>query len=62
MYELTNSHRYGTQIRASPAEKFPIPTPKFRFDTGYCIAVNIGITALAAPMVHLTEIVIVRNF
>lgn len=52
----TRIHKYGTVINAKPAAKLPIPTDKVRIVVGYCIAVNVGISALVAPIEHFTGI------
>ena len=46
---------YGTNIKATPAARFPMPTPKLRTTVGYCMAVYVGIMALFAPITHFAE-------
>lgn len=57
---LTKSHMYGTNMRATPAARLPMPTPKLRTTVGYCMAVKVGIMALFAPIIHFA--VKVNNF
>ena len=54
-YLHTKSHMYGTNIKATPAARFPMPTPKLRTTVGYCMAVYVGIMALFAPITHFAE-------
>ena len=51
---ITRLHKYGTDIRANPAAKLPMPTDNVLIDVGYCNAVNVGIKAFVAPVAHLT--------
>lgn len=54
--KLTVSHKYGTSIKATPAETLLAPTPMFLIVVGYNSAVNTGIIALEALIEHLANI------
>lgn len=55
---ITISHKYGTNISATPAETLLAPTPMFRMVVGYNSAVKTGMTAFDELMEHLATIAI----